>query len=116
MKKWFRKNRGLLIAISISLIFIYLCGLWFLSLVVKNQNLVMDYYETGKVATNLNCLLLPLGLIIFSGLVFIVSSLIIFLRIMFPNSKAFNSLTLKSDRDFLTNLPKNIRKEVVRNE
>lgn len=116
MKKWFNKNKKILIIGLLSLGIMYIGIYWFLSIAERNQELVLIYFETGTVDSKLMKLVYPIIMVLVSGIVFIANSLILLITTLFPKSNAFNVLTMKSDRDFIKDLPRRIRKEVMRNE
>ena len=49
------------------------------------------------------------------GILLTASVVIVVVKMIFPNTKAFSSLLMKDEADLLLDLPRRIRKEVLNN-
>ena len=116
MKKSLVRYKKLLISAGISLLLLIVFYYLFTIMVINAPQEVAHYLQTGE----MNSEVLPIaGLsvaIIITTLILIVSVLIITIKFIFPNTKAFSSLLMKEEAKQLYDLPKNLKREVFKNE
>ena len=108
----FKKIIWLMIISIIGLLF----SVIFMSLFMINRpEAILGFLESSKVTQEV----IPFTILSFIAMGFCIlltiSIIIMVIKIIFPSTKAFSSLLMKDETDFLLDLPRRIRKEVLKN-
>lgn len=114
-KNFYQKYKKIIWLLGISTISFFLI-LSSMALFIRSKpEVVLNFLQTSEITKEI----LPFTILSFMGmilgLVFIVLIIIIVIKMIFPNTKAFSSLFMKDEADFLLSLPKKIKKEVIDN-
>lgn len=115
IQKFYNKNKKLLwligITISLLLIVFLLMGLF----IVTRPETIIEFAANSEITQSI----LPFSILSFIGMVLgvvlTVLLSIMFIKMIIPDSKAFSSMLLKDEANFLLDLPKRIKKEVIDN-
>lgn len=115
IKEFYEKYKNLIWLIGVSiiglLIIVSLMGLF----IINKPEAVIGFIETSSITKEI----LPFTLLSILGMIFgiitIALVVIMTIKMILPNTKAFNSLLMKDEANFLLDLPKRIRKEVFKN-
>lgn len=110
--KVFKKIIWLMIISIIGLLLsIFLMGLF----MVNRPEAILEFLETSKITKEV----IPFSILSFLamgfGILLTASVVIVVIKMIFPNTKAFSSLLMKDEADLLLDLPRRIRKEVLNN-
>ncbi|MGO3169354.1 hypothetical protein [Senegalia sp. (in: firmicutes)] len=114
-KNFYKKNKKIIWLLGISTISFFLI-LSLMALFIRSKpEAILDFLQTSEIKREI----LPFTILSFMGmclgLVFIILIIIAVIKMIFPNTKAFSSLFMKDEADFLLSLPKKIKKGVIDN-
>ena len=116
MKKWFFKNKKLLITFGLISLITLLITIIEINLIVSNTNDLQVYSTTGVISSDLKTVGL-LGLVNVAILTlwsFIFA--FIMLRMIFPNKKTVKDAFFVSELNFLKDMPAQLKRGLDRNE
>lgn len=115
MRKWFSKNKKLLVTFGVSCIVTLFVTLIEIYLITINADDMQNYITNNVISDTLKTIsllgLFDIALITFSTIIFI----IVFLKIIFPNKRTFREALFVEEYKFLKDLPVNLKKELDRN-
>ena len=114
MKKWFLKNKNLLILFGFTSLIVFLLTLLEVSLILSNMSDLEVYAATNEISDSLKTVGL-VGLLNVAGLtVWTFLFLFIFLKVIFPNKHTVKNALFIDELKFLGDIPSEIRKGLDR--
>ena len=117
LKRFFKRNKKILIAMGITLILFMVVSMLAMSMFVSNHVEINEFLQGDR---DMGGDLFPVSmfsiLFVLLGIVFFCLFTIFVIKIFFPNSKAFSNLFMQQERSLLRDLPRALKKEVIRDE
>lgn len=116
MKKWFDRNKVLLITFGITTIILITLTYFQLNYILQHLNELEEYAQTGVISKPLS----KFGTIgIFNIITFgiwVLMLLIILWKMLFPSKESVKNAFHINDFEFIFGLPSNIRRELKKDE
>jgi|AKZA01.1.fsa_nt_gi hypothetical protein len=116
IKRFFKKNKRILIIMSVTMILLLIVFYALFAMFIMQREQVATFLYTKEMSSELYPVTILSMLFFLLATIFFSFFTIFCIKIFFPNLRSFRSLFLPNDRQFLRDLPQQIRKEVFRNE
>lgn len=116
MKKWFDRNKILLLAFIITSIILVIFTYFQLNLILQHLDELEVYAQTGEISEALNKFgTIGIFYVILFG-IWAIMLLVILWKILFPSKESAKSAFHVNDLEFIIGLPSNIRRELKKDE
>lgn len=112
MKKWFKKNKVILIAFAILTLLLLIYSFFQLNAITKHLPDLQIYVETGVISDSLYKVGISIGIYIIILSCWTILFTVIFLKMIFPTKQRLKDSFHYSEYEFLYNLPSRIRREL----
>lgn len=110
------RNKKIIYIMAGCILLMFLLLIIIFVLTNSNQEDVVNLLEYNQLSGSTLAISLLSMVLLLSVCVFTGSFIIFFLKLLFPNTKAFSSLFMPKEREFLKDLPQRIKREVLRDE
>lgn len=113
--KFYKVYKKIIWLMIISIIGLFL-SVFLMGLFMANRpEAILEFLETSNITPEVMPFSILSLIAMGFGILLTASVVIMVIKMIFPNTKAFSSLLMKDEADFLLDLPRRIRKEVLRN-
>ena len=116
IRNFFQRNMKILLFMGCALILFMIFAYITMLLFVNQHDQIETFLETNELSRDLYPVVFSSFAFFLAGAVFVGLLTIFIVKLFFPNTRAFSQLFMKSEQQFLKDLPSALRREVFKDE
>ena len=114
-KKTYKKYKKTLIMLGVCIAILIILFFLMTSFIANNPEVIINFVDTATLSKEIIPFTIMTVIAFLTGAMIIILFVIMFLKMLFPNKKKFSSFLMKDEVSFLINIPKEIGKEIKKN-